>query len=193
MANRLIVYWCGCDGLCDLYRRLGFPQIKIGSLVACSLDDRFAGLGSSRYGAALRDPADPTTFIQEPGFDEWRLVENRATDFKNIPLPAGVRIENGVFVIDLAPGVDPWAVDGYMRTTLATRETRAWAHSAEGRAACARAGVTPDTLSRYSCDPATGVYTPTTEIYALHCRRDREFFVAILRDAIAWASSRVAA
>ena len=36
-------------------------------------------------------------------------------------------------------------------------------------------------------------FTPTTEVYALHPRRDRELFVSVLREAIAWASRKAAA
>ena len=186
-------YWAGCDGLRALAQRLNHPIYKIGALFYGTPYSRFKGLNDCGYGAFMRSRENPSDFTKAPGFMNWHATPNRPEDFNRIPLPANLKIHNNMFRVEYGPDVDPYALDGFVRTALACRELSAWATTADGRALCHAAGIDPDTLTRFKREPVSGAYCRVTELYAFHPKRDREWFVAVLAEALKWASRPTAA
>ena len=189
-ARKMRIYWGGTPGLKALAKRGGHPLMKVGCDVEVTPQKRMTFLSAAGYGAFRRDLFEPSAFYEDDGYSKWAVMDNYASDFANIPLDPHVKIENGVFEIELPDGVDPRAVDGAMRTELADLAIHHWCGTLDGAAFCHKAEILADDLKRYSFAPKTGKYVPVMEIYALHPRRDRELFARILAKAIAWASRK---
>ena len=184
-GTTITYYVAGCEGAKKLARLLNRPVFKIGYTCQDIPAKRLNGLDRIAYGGweaahALLHTAKPLE-----GWSVWEFARYEPTDTAHVILPNGVRVENGLWRVDLPPGADPQDFDRIVTAAMTARQLAFWAMSGEGRTHCKQHGFDPQECVRFARDERTGVLRPVEEIYAYSPRRDAGWFATILGEALA--------
>lgn len=132
------VYAAGCPGLFALSKRIGQPIVKIGTTMRADAMQRIADLRWTEYGG--HDLSQANTKV---GFADYRKIEFQLA---SAGLPTGVRLDKGIFQVDLPTGWSGTDFEKSLRRVLLPYSMRRWAESGRGSIVLKRLGMAPADL-----------------------------------------------
>lgn len=168
------VYSAGCPGLFALSKRIGQPIVKIGTTTRADAMERIADLRWTEYGGY--DLSQANTKV---GFADYRKIEFQLA---SAGLPTGVRLDNGIFQVDLPAGWSGTDFEKAFRRVLLPYSVRRWAESVRGSIVLKRLGMVPADL-RLNIKSGVRV-CEATEFYLLSPARQGADVLALITKAM---------
>lgn len=176
------VYAAGCPGLFALSKRIGQPIIKIGTTTRADAMERIADLRWTEYGGY--DLSQANTKV---GFADYRKIEFQLA---SAGLQTGVRLDNGIFQVDLPMGWSGTDFEKAFRRVLLPYSVRKWTESVRGSIVLKRLGMVPADLR---LNTKSGVRVcEATEFYLLSPARQGAEVLALITKAMSGGTTSCA-
>lgn len=168
------VYSAGCPGLFALSKRIGQPIVKIGTTTRADATDRIADLRWTEYGGY-----DLSQAKTKAGFADYRQI---AFQLPSAGLPTGVRLDKGIFQVDLPTGWSGTDFEKAFRRVIMPHSMARWARSERGSIVLKRLGMVPADLKLNTKSGSR--ICEATEFYLLSPARQGADILALIIQAM---------
>ena len=171
-------YVIGCDGLQRLAHYSGEAIVKFGTCAMAGLNARTCSLGRQGYGSISRSRDG---YAAEEGWSLWTPFRTLALAPQSPLCP--IRRSTQSLIITLPEGVSAGQGEAAINRALAKFSLLHFADSDEGRKICARRGIDPGRLLRFSPEHGDRI-SAATELLLMRPQADASRLAAILAGTV---------
>ena len=183
-GSAISVYVATCDSICELGSRARLPIAKIGVSKRLDLNERMDELNGIGYANIARDALGACRI--EDGFDDWHPL--RLTSSARPDGDSPVEWSPTRLLVSLPASLDAEGFDNLLKLALAHAAILDWSQTEDGLLHCARAGINPRILQRFSAYPQDNGdlrLSAAEELYCFRSAHDPAILVRIIETIIA--------
>ena len=183
-GSAITVYVATRDSICELGSRARLPIAKIGVSERLDLNERMGELNGIGYANIARDALGACRI--EDGFDDWHPL--RLTSSARPEGDSPVEWSPARLLVSLPASLDAEDFDQLLKSALAHAAILDWSQTEDGLLHCARTGINPRILQRFSAYPQDSGdlrLSAAEELYCFRSAHDPAILVRIIETIIA--------